>query len=105
MAKNLLGPWDTEGRRLLADFLKSQAENGRGQAWLATLVGVSQPTISDWKAGKKRPEGHHRTLLCVVAEIPESAWLMPEEAGAVEQAVERLKADRLALAATGTEGA
>ena len=109
MAKIILGPWDTEGRRLLSAFLESQAKNGRGQGWLAGVVGVSQPTISDWKAGKKRPEGHHRSLLQALAEIPEAAWLTPEETEALGQAMERLRAERIALAAplspTGTDGA
>lgn len=100
MAKILLGPWDTDGRRLLAAFLETHAEHGRGQAWLATVVGVSQPTVSDWKAGKKRPEAHHRKILCEVAGIPEAAWLSPEEQEAIRLACERFAP----LATTGTEG-
>ena len=92
-----------EGRTLFAAWLdRIKAEDpDRDQTWVAKLVGVTQPTISQWKSGMKRPESYQRKILWEVAGIPEPAWLSLEEQEAIRLARERFAP----LAATGTEGA
>jgi hypothetical protein len=103
MKQALRGPWaGLEGRKLFAAWLDTikREEPSRDQTWVAKLVGVTQPTISQWKSGMKRPEPHQRKILWEVAGIPESAWLSPEEQEAIRLACERFAP----LATTGTEG-
>jgi transcriptional regulator with XRE-family HTH domain len=61
-------PWDQ-----LAAWL---AEPGRTQAGLAALLGVSQPTVSDWKNRKRSPDIVHRIALFAFCGV---VWLAREE--------------------------
>lgn len=65
---------NTEGRRLLAAYLKQTS-----QATLAAAMTIGQQTISAWKRGTCRPEPHHRDALARIAKIPAESWYSPDE--------------------------
>ncbi len=75
-------PKTTAGARLLAAFLKS-----RGITLLAAAgaIGVSGPTILDWRRGTKRPSSHLRKAIASWSggEVPEESWMTPAEAASV----------------------
>lgn len=68
---------NTEGRKLLASYLKPLGSVS--QATLAATMGIGQQTISAWKRGSCRPEPHHRDALARIAGIPAEAWYSPDE--------------------------
>jgi len=78
----------TPGARMLTEAL----ERGPSQVRVAELLGVSQPLISDWRRGMKRPNGDQRFLLRVLFGIPVDAWRMLDEQQRIAEAVRRIQA-------------
>jgi transcriptional regulator with XRE-family HTH domain len=76
---------NTEGRRLLAAWLKGA---GRSQTALAHLLRINQAMISAWASGSCRPEAHHREALEHLTGIPARAWQTPAERAYVRRARE-----------------
>ena len=68
--------------------------NGLSQAAAAERVGVSQPTWSDWEAGKKCPHVAQAIRLEREAGIPVSAW----------EGVAEAQRERARIRRTCTEG-
>lgn len=65
---------NTEGRRLLAQYLDKTSQSS-----LAAAMSIGQQTVSAWKRGACRPEPHHRDALARIAGIPSEAWYSPDE--------------------------
>ena len=79
-------PFQTAGRRRLCQILKK-----RTQREVAELCGVSQPTVSDWKWGKARPDDANQEALEELG-IPRVWWLTKQERRAKEkQRLERAR--------------
>ena len=67
-------PANTKGRRALVRALKE-----RSQTELSRQIGVSQPTISYWASGERRPDPIWRRQLSKHLGIPETDWMTREE--------------------------
>jgi transcriptional regulator with XRE-family HTH domain len=52
---------------LLKELLKSK---GLKQNWLATKIGVSEVTVSNWCAGKSVPKKKHLQKISDILEVP-----------------------------------
>lgn len=66
----------TEGRQLLDAALK---QPGRSQSWLARLLEIRQPAVSQWVRGNSRPEPHFRLALQRLLGIPAESWMTAKE--------------------------
>lgn len=66
----MISTW-LQARKALARALR---EPGRSQVWLSKLLGIGQPTISGWVAGRYRPCPEHRAAIEVLLGIPATAW-------------------------------
>lgn len=64
----------TRGRTKLRELAKE-----RTQQTIADVVGVSQPTICDWCAGRTRPTPVYRTVIERKLNIPADDWLTAKE--------------------------
>ncbi len=81
-----------KGRRLLIAWL-AEPETGRSQTWLAEILGISQPSVSEW-CRHSVPDPVHRKALAVLAgldkrgreRIPEDSWLTNAELEPVRRA-------------------
>lgn len=75
----------TEGARALAAFLKS---NGISMAAAARDLGVADPTVLDWRRGRKRPTAHHRQAIetWTRGAVPASSWMTKGERRALNVA-------------------
>ncbi|HEV8462112.1 MAG TPA: helix-turn-helix domain-containing protein [Gaiellaceae bacterium] len=85
-----------EGVALLAAWMAEDASK-RTQTYVASMLGVKQPSVSQWLRGVSRPEAPQRTGLLMLAGIPEESWLQPNERAAIEATRER-------IGKTGTDG-
>ena len=74
---------ETEGRARLVASL-SDPSIGLTQTQLANRLGVSQPSVSEWCAGRARPTATYRTALRVLLGIPESDWMTAQEVEQVQ---------------------
>lgn len=65
-------------------LLRWRQAKGISQTAAANLVGVTQPTWSDWEAGKKCPHIKQAVRIEQETGVPVSAWLIrdaPDETG------------------------
>ena len=53
--------------------------NARSQSDLARVLGVSQPSVSEWVRLRARPESHLRKAIERVLGIPEDDWMTDAE--------------------------
>jgi transcriptional regulator with XRE-family HTH domain len=72
-------PSRTLGRTRLIDALKV---SGRSQSWLASLLGIKQPSVWSWVHGESRPSAHQRLALQRHLSIPADAWMTDAERAA-----------------------
>jgi hypothetical protein len=77
------------GRHALSMWM---ANSGTSQTALATMLGITQPAVSDWLSGKSTPQLHFIEILRIVANIPLADWLSSEESALVNE-FERRKAN------------
>lgn len=75
-------------RLKLVDWL---ANDGRSQAELARLLGVSQPAVYNWLRGTSRPEPPLRAVLEELTGIPVGEWETGEERAKRESALRRVR--------------
>jgi len=54
------------------DDAKIREKTGLSQSRFASLLGVSVRTLQDWEQRRRAPSGAARTLLLVVAKIPQA---------------------------------
>lgn len=73
--------YETQARRLLKRHLETTT-----QAAFARRVGVGQQMVSDWAAGKSRPEALLRLVIERVAGIDPTLWLLAEERRRIDAA-------------------
>lgn len=67
----------TEGRTLLNARLDS--DESWNASKLAAELGLSQPTVSEWRRGNSRPDVPWRLRLEMLLGIPAAAWLTETE--------------------------
>lgn len=77
----------TRGRQRLSEIL--DPKTGHTQAWLASLLGVDQSTVSDWCRGVCRPGDHLRAALFPILGIPPEDWQTAAERRQVTTALRR----------------
>ena len=67
----------TEGQRLFDEFM---AVNDLTLAAVSEVLGVSEPTVMNWRRGLSRPLSEfHRAKIEAYMGIPQNAWRTPEE--------------------------
>jgi transcriptional regulator with XRE-family HTH domain len=67
----------TPAQEALAEFFSS--DKHRSQRWMATVLGVSQSTVSLWMRGKSRPPTAHAVAISYLTGIPVESWLTDAE--------------------------
>lgn len=65
---------ETEGRRLLVQWLAAPSDPPRSQSSLSRQLGLNQSAVSQWVRGLSRPDAHMRDVLELVCGIPARAW-------------------------------
>lgn len=78
----------TDGARKLRAFLD---RTGRTQADVARFCGVSDPSVSDWMSGSKRPDDQNRDLVAefTANEVTPAMWKTAGELAQLAEAAKR----------------
>lgn len=72
----------TEGQRLFDGFMTA---NDLTLAAVGQVLGVSEPTVMNWRKGLSRPLSEfHRAKIEAYMGIPRDAWHTPEETAEIE---------------------
>lgn len=79
---------DCVARLRLVEWL---SQEGRSQAKLARLLGVSQPSVYAWIKGNSRPEPPLRAVLAEATGIPADDWETGEERSQRESGLKRVR--------------
>lgn len=90
---------ETPGRRLSAWLTEPGA--GRSQSWLARILEIGQPSVSNWCNDVFVPEPMHRRAIAILAgknddgveRLPEDIWLTEEQRAQLER-IETLATSR-----------
>jgi hypothetical protein len=74
-----LGPRQSEGQRLLAQYLR---DTGTTLKAFAESLGVTNPTVHAWRWAMKEPKFEYRLLIAkrTRGAIPASTWVLDEHA-------------------------
>lgn len=75
----------------------------RTQTFVASMLGVTQPSVSQWLREVARPEPPQRAGLRLLAGIADDAWLTDDERAHVAATQSRID-DSATTPGTGTEG-
>ena len=67
--------------RASTKLTKWREERDLSQTALAKTLGVAQPTVSDWEAGRKTPRTKHVLAIAKLTKnaVPLADWLAPSE--------------------------
>jgi len=85
----------TKAGRALARAVDPSSNRFRmSQSALARMLGISQPSVSEWVRLRSRPEPHFRDALEIILGIPRDDWMTAAERAVVAGAARAMRALR-----------